>query len=292
MSRGRSVFHVAGLLLLGLLLACGAKRLPVPDAPADFEVWPSDIEGTDTDVHGLDIEDWPRVQRVLLAGGSDGTGSFSVGSARPLTMARLVALARMKGIGTVGAWVTRNHQVGIAFQNAVLKALGLFPANTRVFPTPVRGGRHAGVIPDALVVANRVYTKGGASVRPEGAFLEVVSSEFIDFLEVKGRAGSIVPSSAQGQIRGFIDVLARMRPRAFLMVAGEPPRPALLLVTTADTKVSEAVALEASRRGVAVFRAVALEAEGWISVGPFVQLTSFADVLPRFQFSSTPSELE
>ena len=47
------------------------------------------------------------------------------------------------------------------------------------------------------------------------------------------------------------------------MVGPRQPRPALLLVTTADTVVDKAVAWEAAKRNVALFHAIVLEKGGW-----------------------------
>jgi hypothetical protein len=150
------------------------------------------------------------------------------------------------------------------------------------------------VIPDGLVPAVKLSSLiGRFTVHPEGAFLEVVGDEVLDFLEVKARSTRITLSTSHRQIQGLIDVLAQLeRPRGNLLSAVNPtPRRALLLVTTSDTEVSKDVAWEAARRGVAIFQAKAQEAEGWVSVGPFVQKTSFADVPQQFQWPVKPMPL-
>ena len=58
-------------------------------------------------------------------------------------------------------------------------------------------------------------------------------------------------------------------------------------MTTSDTEVDEALVWEAAKRNVALF----LEKEGWLRVGPFHQLTRFADVPTLFQLASKPIRL-
>jgi hypothetical protein len=62
-------------------------------------------------------------------------------------------------------------------------------------------------------------------------------------------------------------------------------------VTTSDTEVDEALVWEAAKRNVALFRAIVVEKEGWLRVGPFHQLTRFADVPTLFQLASKPIRL-
>jgi hypothetical protein len=206
--------------------------------------------------------------------------------ASPLTMARLRQLAWSQGIGTSGAEVTRNREVGRALQLAVGRSLDV-PENFGRFPTAARS-RYSSVVPDGVLLAGRFQVLGGVSFNPQGAFLEVLG---LDFLEVKGRRGSLTLSTAHAQILGLIDALALLR-RPSTSMLGNQPRPALLLVTTTDTKVDEAVVWEAAKRNVALFQAIVLEKEGWLSVGPFNQLTRFADAPPLFQLASKPTQLE
>jgi hypothetical protein len=200
----------------------------------------------------------------------------------------LVALAQDRGIGVTGASVTRNRQIGVAFQGAINRSLGI-PINSSAFPTSVRNGT---VIPDGLVTAQLISLLGEFSVDPEGAFLEVIGHDFLDFLEVKARSSRITPSTARRQIPGFLDVLSQRRLRVASLSLAGAPRPALLLVTTSDTEVSEGVIWEAARCGVALYQAAAEESGGSIRVGSFLQKTSFADVPSRFQFPSVPMPLE
>jgi hypothetical protein len=204
---------------------------------------------------------------------------------------RLVALAQEQGIGVQGPRVVRNRQIGLAFQRVVGTCLDI-SANFRAFPTAERT-QHRSVIPDGVVIATKLTRAGRIGIDPEGAFLEIVGDDFLDLLEIKVRAARITPSTAQGQIRGLIDVLSRMdRPRRGLLSAMSPtPRRALLLVTPADTEISQDVAWMAAQRGVAVYQATAQESGGSIGVGPFMQKTSFADVLPQFLLPCEPAPL-
>jgi hypothetical protein len=224
---------------------------------------------------------------VLAAGrGKSGRPSSLLG-ARPLTMALLRQLAWSQGIGISGADVTRNRELGRALQLAVGRSLNV-PENFQRFPTAARS-RYSSVVPDGLLLAGCFHLLGGVSFNPQGAFLEVVDP---DFLEVKGRDGPLKLSTAHGQLLGLVDALALLRKPSSSIFGARQPRPALLLVTTEDTKVDQAVAWEAARRNVALFQSIVLEKEGWLVVGPFNQLTRFADVPPRFELASEPEQLE
>lgn len=289
--RASALLKTGWLLLSCLILACAAGRTRVQDESAEG--------GLEHGVpaHGLTADGErtlrPSAGQVVLAsapGGQGNSGSSHVRLWRRLTAARLVQLARQKGIGASGSLVERNRQIGRAFQGVVLRSINL-PENVRPFPTTVRP-RYASVIPDALLTARRLLLAGGISIDPEGAFVEVVDdSGFLDMVEVKVRSTPITLSTAQGQILGFIDVLGRKR-QSGLSIAGESrPRPALLLITTADATVSETVTWEAARRGVAVYQAIPEEFEGQIDVEPFMQETKFADVPDQFLLPSVPREL-
>jgi hypothetical protein len=219
-----------------------------------------------------------------------GSGSSSPAQGVPLTMARLMQLARVQGIGITGAQVTRLREVGLAFQGTALRSLNL-PQNTRKYPAPGRGGPYAFVIPDAVVVAGRIQTLGGISFDPGGGFVEV-ADECLDFMEMKARSCMLTLSSARRQMAGLIDALSRQRPRGRSLLGPQPPRPGLLLVTTADTQVGQDVLFEAGRHGVAIFQAVAYEEGGSITVGAFWQRTGFADVPRQFSFPSVPEVLK
>ena len=225
--------------------------------------------------------------QVVLAIGRGKPGEpSSMRGARPLTMALLRQLARSQGIGISGADVTRNREIGRALQLAVGRSLNI-PENFERFPTTARS-RYASVVPDGLLLAGCFHMLGGVSFNPQGAFLEVVDP---DFLEVKGRHGPLTLSTAHAQLLGLIDALALIRKPSKSLVGARQPRPALLLVTTADTQVDKAVSWEAAKRNVALFHAIVLEKDGWLIVGPFNQLTSFADVPSRFQLVSEPERL-
>ena len=182
--------------------------------------------------------------------------------------------------------MTRNRQIGRALQLAVGRSLNI-PENFERFPTAARS-RYASVVPDGLLLAGCFQLLGGVSFSPQGAFLEVLSP---DFIEVKGRQGPLTLSTAHAQLLGLIDALALIRKPSRSLVGPRQPRPALLLVTTADTTVDKAVDWEAAKRNVALFHAIVLEKDGWLIVAPFNQLTRFADVPPRFQLVSEPERL-
>jgi hypothetical protein len=267
-------------LCLSVLLACTVGRPSTREAASDPASW--------EEAHAVAPGPRLSIQPVLLAGGPDEPGAPEALPGLPLTRARLRELARSKGIGVSGAPVTCNWEVGKAFQRTALRSLDI-PENFLPYATPKRVA-HKSVIPDGVLVAGRINLLGGVSFRADGAFVEVIDSEFVDFCEAKALSNPITLSTGRGQIQGFIEALARMRPRSGLL--GPPsPRPALLLVTTSDTTLSEQVELEAGRRGIAVYLAVAREAGGLISVGPFIQKTGFSDVPPRFQMTSIPQEL-
>jgi hypothetical protein len=204
-------------------------------------------------------------------------------------MARLVRLAQAQGIGVTGAPVTRNREIGLAFQRTVLGSMQV-PENTNRYPTPRRGGPYASVVPDGVVLAVRINPRGGLSLNLEGAFVEVADG-CEDFLEVKARSCQLTLSTGRRQMAGFIDALSQRWPRRRSFIGAQPPRPALLLVTTLDTVVAQDVLSEAARHGVAIFQAVAWEAQGFIGVGLFAQKTSFADVPQQFSFPSQSLKL-
>lgn len=268
-------------LCLSVLLACTTGRPSTREAASAPVPW----EESQAVSQAAQLP----IQPVLLAGGSDEPDALDALPGLPLTRARLRELARNNGIGVSGAPVTCNWEVGKAFQRTALRSLDI-RENYRPFATPKREA-HKSVIPDGVLVAGRINLMGGVSFRADGAFVEVIDSDFVDFCEAKALSNPITLSTGRGQLQGFIEALARMRPRSGLLLGPHSPRPALLLVTTSDTTLSQQVELEAARQGIAVYQAVAREAGGLITVGPFVQRTSFSDVPPRFQMTSIPQEL-
>ncbi|MGZ3459684.1 MAG: hypothetical protein ACXU86_14410 [Archangium sp.] len=270
------------VLLAGLLVACttvspAARNEAVPHREQALTVYGEWHEPAD-----------PRPQpRVVLAssGGESSTPSGPRG--QPLTHERLLALALSRGMGLSPVPVQRNWEVGMAFQWTICRSLNVVP-NSRAVATPERSAHQSG-IPDGVLPATRINILGRPTFRLDGAFLEVIGPE--SFLEVKALKRPITLSTGRGQIEGFIKALARQRPRGFLPGALEPPRPALLLVTPVDTQVTEEVADEAGRHGVALFHAVAWEDGGRLTVGPFRQLTGFADVAISFSMPSVPEPL-
>lgn len=229
----------------------------------------------------------PPIQRVA----SDGPPHTAVPEGprgQPLTRERLLILASIRGIGLSPVPVQRNREVGTAFQWTLCRSLNVVP-NTVAFEAPARTA-YKSVIPDGVLTAVRINILGGPTFRLDGAFLDVVEPE--DFLEVKAQQRPITLSTGRDQIRSFIQVLSSQRPRGMLPGMPEPPRPALLLLTTADTQVSQGVADEAGVNGVAVYHAIAWEESGQLTVGPFRQRTGFADVPTSFILPSVPTPLE
>jgi hypothetical protein len=206
----------------------------------------------------------------------------------PLARERLLTLALSRGIGLNPVPVQRNWEVGMAFQWTLCRALNLIP-NTGAFEAPGRIAAKS-VIPDGVLPAVRINLQGMPTFRLDGAFLEVIGPE--SFLEVKAQQRPITLSTGRGQIESFIQVLGRRRPRSFMPGAMEPPRPALLLVTTADSQVAQGVADEAGVHGVALYQAVAWEDGGLLTLGPFIQRTGFADVPTSFVLPSVPEPLQ
>lgn len=273
------VLHGLSCWGLALLVACATGKPRERLAPsAEIAASPSDDDAAIGAESG----------RVLLASMPSPPGSLA---ASPLSMGKLVVLARSQGIGIWGPQVAQNREIGRAFQLAVSRSISV-AENVRRFPTFARR-RAATVVPDGVLFAMRVQTlPSGLRSLDAGGFLEVVGPELEDvFLEIKARGGgSITPSTAQGQMLGFIDALARRRQRSTIFGSGSA-RPGLLLVTTSDTKISPKLALEAGKHGVALFHSVALEADGLVTVGTFKQETGFSDVIPLFVLPSTPTPL-
>lgn len=231
-------------------------------------------------------------QRMLLAGSGDFLPASSTTGprGRPLTRPRLIQLANSKGLGLANILVRRNWEVGRAFQSTVGRSLDI-QENLQAFDVPA-STPPAKVVPDGLVPAMRISVAGLRAIRLDGAFVEILDEDFIDFFEAKAQKRPITLATGRKQILGFIKVLAQRRPRGSMMGGPlEPPRPALLLVTTADTPISSDVSWEAARHGVAIYQAVAWEDDGFITVGPFQQLTRFADVPSHFQLNTTPQPL-
>ena len=270
------------VLLASLLVACTTV------APtARRESVPVREDSLTEDGEWSNAADSPSRLRVVRVSSEGGPSTPSGPRGQPLTLERLLALALSRGIGLSSSPVQRNWEVGTAFQRTVLQSIGV-PRNTEAFSTPERSAHKSG-IPDGVLPAMRIGLLGRPTFRLEGAYLEVIGPE--SFLELKALKRPITLSTGRGQIQGFIKALARLRPRGFLPGGLEPPRPALLLVTPSDTQVGQEVADEAGRHGVALYRAVAWEHEGLLTVGPFYQLTGFADVPSSFIMLSIPEPL-
>lgn len=198
----------------------------------------------------------------------------------PLTTLRLRAVASAQGIGAGLTGIAFNRAVGLAFEHWILYSLAI-PRNTRSFLSPVRaaatGGLPASVIPEA--VRPIVWVKWG-----------VVPTAFPDslFCEVKAVRGVMTLSHSRHQLRGLIDVAARSP----VALASSPHKPIVAFITTGDTAIGTDVVAEATRRGVAIWRAFVLEdlaaTNPSLSIGPFTPLNPSvyppgALVLPRLK---------
>jgi hypothetical protein len=266
------------VLLAGLLVACTTV------SPA---ARPEAIPAREDTPTGYG--EWSNAANSVVFVSSEGEPSTASGPrGQPLTHERLLALALSRGIGLSPVSVQRNWEVGSAFQWTICLSLNVTP-NSRAFDTPERSAHKRG-IPDGVLLATRINLLGQPTFRLDGAFLEIIGPE--SFLEIKALKRPITLSTGRGQIQGFIKALARQRPSGFLPGALEPPRPALLLVTPSDTQVAQEVADEAGRHGVALFHAVAWEYEGLLTVGPFRQVTGFADVPASFSMTTFPQQLQ
>lgn len=270
------------VLLASLLVACTTVSPAARHEPGAVRERALDGYG-----EWSNAADTPSSLRVVRVSSEGGPSLPSGPRGQPLTLERLLTLALSRGIGLSSSPVQRNWEVGTAFQGTVCRSLEVAP-NTESFPTPERSAHKRG-IPDGVLPATRINLMGRPTFRLDGAFLEVIGPE--SFLEVKALKRPITLSTGRGQIQGFIKALARQRPRGFLPGAMEPPRPALLLVTPSDTQVSQEVTDEAGRHGVALYRALAWENEGLLTVGSFHQLTGFADVPTSFIMPSIPEPL-
>lgn len=172
----------------------------------------------------------------------------------PLTKARLNEIARSRGI-------INNRDIGLAFQDFALGTIrpsNPIRENTKRFPSEERsaatGGRFQNVVPDGVLTL--VFRSPGQPDRP---FPESV------FYEVKAVGGTLYSSSPfdpvtrEGtyQILGFLDALENS-PSG---VAGVGV-PAILFLTTADTRISFIVKADAFFKRVAVWQSIACETTG------------------------------
>jgi hypothetical protein len=267
-------------LLPCLLLAC-ASTPATPEATSNLEAMSYTWYGEAPDASSS-LDSQPH---VLWAGsGGIPPGASTTGPrGRPLTRARLVQLANGIGLGLTSILVRSNWEVGRAFQLTVGRSLDI-QENFQAFDVPA-SMPPVKVVPDGVIPAMRISAAGLRAIRLDGAFIEILDE---DFFETKAQKRSITLATGRRQILGFIKVLAQRRPRGTLLGNPlEPPRPA----TPVDTSISSDVSWEAGRQGVAIYQAAAWEDDGLITVGPFQQLTHFADVPPRFQLKTTPQPL-
>lgn len=197
-------------------------------------------------------------------------GSPATTTPMPLTTARLRAIATAQGVGAGLIGIAFNRAVGVRFEHWVLSSLGLLPRNTSLYPSPARaavtGGLPRAVIPEQVRPINVVRWAFFTKPYPGSSFYEV-----------KAVNGIVGLSHSRYQILGLIDVAA-LSPAG--MSPGKPKglRPIVTFVTTGDTVIGPDVLAEATRRGVAVWQAIVLEAPSMLamnsvlSIGPFVPL--------------------
>jgi hypothetical protein len=202
----------------------------------------------------------------------------------PLTTLRLRAIASAQGIGVGLTGIAFNRAVGLAFEHWILYSLEI-PRNTRSFLSSARaaatGGLPASLIPEA--VRPIVWVQWG-----------FVPTTFPDslFCEVKAVRGVMTLSHSRHQLRGLIDVAARSP----VAMASSPHRPIVAFVTTGDTTIGTDVIAEATRQGVAIWRACVLEdltaTNPSLSIGSFTPLNPSVYppgtlVLPRLKLHRT-----
>ena len=183
----------------------------------------------------------------------DPDGRMGVDPIKPFTRSDLSRLADNAGL-TGGSTIVRNRIIGSNFEQDVL-ASGNLEKNTTAFGSFDRQEEYgiSTVIPDN--VGTSVSSEGEAF--PNSAFIEVKAT------------GRVSRSSSRGQTLGLLDALSES-PAA---EAGAVP--ALILVTTADTKVGRSTTREANARGVAVFQVKTFtNEEGNLSFGPAQLLTN------------------
>ena len=183
----------------------------------------------------------------------DPDGRMGVDPIKPFTRSDLSRLADNAGL-TGGSTIVRNRIIGSNFEQDVLMA-GNLEKNTTAFGSFDRQAEYgiSTVIPDN--VGTSVSSEGEAF--PNSAFIEVKAT------------GRVSRSSSRGQTLGLLDALSES-PAA---EAGAVP--ALILVTTADTKVGRSTTKEANARGVAVFQVKTFTNEdGNLSFGPAQLLTN------------------
>ncbi|MEM6829656.1 MAG: hypothetical protein AAF551_04010, partial [Bacteroidota bacterium] len=172
---------------------------------------------------------------------------------KPFTRADLSRLGDNAGL-MGGSLIQRNRIIGDNFEKDVLHA-GNLGKNKTPFLSPARSQEFGvdTVIPDHV---------GFSFNSKQEAF------ENSTFVEVKA-TGRVSRSSSKGQTLGLIDALTES-PAA---QAGAVP--ALILITTADTKVGVSTIGQANESGVAVFQIKTYtDSEGNLTFGPGTLLTN------------------
>jgi hypothetical protein len=199
----------------------------------------------------------PRVLRLWRWLGVMGILAGWAGSAAAqrvaLTTERLREIVRQEGISTADG-VQFNRDAGLAFQDAALRSLDL-PENSKRFPSIARrNATRTSPNPIEAVVPDAVSSVREREVRTDEPIPLVREYDDSSFIEVKATRKGIRLSSSRHQIRGLIDVAANSPAMSAKYV-----RPAVIFVTTADTKIRQEVIDEATQRRVTLWQMLTYE---------------------------------
>jgi hypothetical protein len=120
----RSLKKVWGLLPVFLLVACAAGQ---PQVRRELATGSPSNDTSLEDTHPASTSDvGPQAgPRVVLASGTAVPDTTGIRKWQPLTVSRLVELAREKGIGVNCARAECNRQIGMALQMAVNRCLDI-----------------------------------------------------------------------------------------------------------------------------------------------------------------------
>lgn len=188
----------------------------------------------------------------------------------PLTTERLRAIVREEGISKADG-VQFNRDAGRALQDAVLRSQG-WEENQAKFPTRERAELTKNAKkPAAAVIPDAVDGVRETTSDPDlGSGAPVVRTyQNSTFIEVKATRKGLRLSSNSHQIAGLIDVAARSPASQAKDIV-----PAIIFITTSDTKIAQEVSDRATGRRVSVWQMIVYEvphrppAKAEIRVGP------------------------
>jgi RHS repeat-associated protein len=183
-----------------------------------------------------------------------------------ITSDRLAEIGRNNIIIGLPPFTTNRQAMGHYFEDAAIRSLGWEPRNNRRF-TPESTGpwiRSDYVIPEA-VRDLRIFINGVPTNRALSDGL---------FLEVKAQSRDVTLGQRGGQMRSYVDILARAYQDA-RVVDPNTPTPWLMYVTTGDAGISPSAAAYADSKGVALWRATMFELPGGDPNNPLVMLGPF-----------------